>query len=320
MIGTMTLNPCMDKTITIDGFHYGGLNRTNEVRVDASGKGINVSIALTQLGREVRSFGIEFENGSELFRKQLKEQGISYESILVPGNLRENIKIRNSRDRITTELNQRGDYLSPSHVKEFLEKLYQQIPKLDVLVITGSVPCGVETDVYASVIRYANCHGVKCILDAEGELLLRGIKEKPYLIKPNFFELVTAFHLEKKGMGELLKVCREILQSGVKVICLSMGEKGALILDQEEIYFCRPNTLDVKSTQGAGDSLVAGLCSAIEDGKELSQMLRYGVAAAQGSLIKPGTLLCTREDFEHFYPMIQIERIDEKSLEGLLDF
>lgn len=320
MIGTITLNPCIDKTITIEGFEYGGLNRTKDVRLDASGKGINVSIALKQLGRQVRSFGFSFENGSEFFGKQLQAQDIGYESILVPGNLRENIKIRNCADCITTELNQRGDYVAPCYTEAFLEKLYMEIPHLEVLVVTGSVPEGVGKDVYASIIRYANSHGVKCILDAEGELLLEGIKERPYLIKPNFFEMVTAFHLERKGTKDFLRVCREIMDGGVEVICLSMGDKGAMILDREEIYFCRPGILDIKSTQGAGDSMVAGLCCAIEEKKDLPEMLRYGVASAQGSLIKPGTLLCAKEEFEYFYPRVQVEKIEEDSLEKLLTF
>lgn len=311
MIGTITLNPCIDKTLVIRGFNYGGMNRVGSKRADVSGKGVNVSIALTQIGMPVRTLGINYRTGAAAFEEGLKELGISYESVLADGTLRENMKVLDEETGVTTELNQKGDFVSEEKLAEFEALLDECLPKLDILVVTGSVPQGVSKDYYYNLVQKANAAGVKTILDAEGELLLEGMKAKPYLIKPNLYEFETAFGLKTKDMKDILAICRKIIADGVEVVCLSMGGDGALIADAEEAYLCRPTSIDVKSTQGAGDSLVAGMCIAMEKGLPISEMLRYGVAVAQGSLIREGTQLCTKENFEHFEQIVTSEKIAE---------
>lgn len=311
MIGTITLNPCIDKTLVIRGFNYGGMNRVSSKRADVSGKGINVSIALTQIGVPVETLGINYKNGAEAMNEGLKEIGITYEAVLADGTLRENMKVLDEETSITTELNQKGDFVSEEKLKEFEELLDAHLSELDILVITGSVPQGVSTDYYRTLVEKAKAKGVKTILDAEGELLLRGMEAKPYLIKPNLYEFETAFGLKTKEMKDILAICRKIIADGVEVVCLSMGGDGALIANADEAYLCRPTPIDVKSTQGAGDSLVAGMCIAMEKGLPISEMLRYGVSVAQGSLIREGTQLCTKEGFEHFEQLVKVKKIEE---------
>ncbi|MDO5100327.1 MAG: dihydroxyacetone kinase subunit DhaL [Eubacteriales bacterium] len=309
LVVTVTLNPCIDKTLKIDGFTYGGMNRVLEHREDPSGKGINVSIALTQLGVPVETIGLSYRGGDGDFREQLAEQGIDYRAVLVEGRIRENNKVMDVQTAKTTELNQKGAYVSLEKLAEF-EELYESIlPRTDVMVITGSVPIGVPIDFYRVLIEKAKKQGCKVILDAEGELLEESMKAEPYLIKPNMYEFKTAFGLQSDEIGEVLKVAKRIIDGGVQVVCLSMDQRGALITDGKEAYLCRPTKIEVKSTQGAGDSLVAGLCMALQEGLSLGEMLRYGVCVAQGSLIKEGTQICTREDFERFQQEVTTERI-----------
>lgn len=310
MIGTITLNPCIDKTLVIHDFTYGGMNRVGEKYIDMSGKGVNVSIALKQLGVPVRTLGIHYSNGGDDFLKGLKNASIVYECIVAEGTLRENIKVLDTKTNVTTEINQKGDFISEETLKLFDEMLEQAMEGLDILVVTGSVPQGVQKDYYGRLIKKANVKGIKCILDAEGELLTLGMKSKPYLIKPNLYEFEVAFGLKTKKIEDILSICKKIIADGVEVICLSMGEDGALIVDEKEAYLCKPTPIDVKSTQGAGDSLVAGICVAIEMGLSISKMLQYGVSAAQGSLIREGTKLCTKKDFEYFKQIINVEKID----------
>lgn len=310
MIGTITLNPCLDKTLTIDGFTFGGMNRVQEKRVDAGGKGINVSAVLAQNGQAVRTFGLHYENGSELLLACLQEIGIDYEGFPAAGTLRENVKLYDKETNLTTEFNQKGDFVGTETLEAFTEYLERAMDELDILVVTGSVPQGVPVTYYRELIEKANAKGIKCILDAEGPLLLEGMKAKPYLIKPNLFEFDTAFGLKSHELPEIIAVCRKLIAEGVEVVCLSMGEAGALIVDRERAYRCRPTEMKVKSTQGAGDSLVAGICMALEKGLSLPEMLKYGVCAAQGSLIREGTLLCTKEDFEQFKAVVIVETLE----------
>lgn len=313
MIGTITLNPCIDKTLVISDFIYGGMNRVENRIENVSGKGINVSVALTQMEVPVRTLGIRYTKGAEDFLKGLGEIGIEYESVIADGALRENVKALDTKTNITSELNQKGDFVSEETLDKFDKMLEAAMGDLDILVVTGSVPPGVCTSYYGKLIERANLKGIKCILDAEGELLIEGIKAKPYLIKPNLYEFESAFGLKTKKIEDILVICRKIIADGIKVVCLSMGEDGALIVDDKEAYLCKPTKIDVKSTQGAGDSLVAGICGAMENGLPISEMLRYGVAAAQGSLIREGTKLCTKEGFEHFKQIVAVEKIEEYS-------
>ncbi|MCG8484219.1 MAG: 1-phosphofructokinase family hexose kinase [Clostridia bacterium] len=312
MIGTITLNPCVDKTLVIDEFTYGGMNRVIEKRKDISGKGVNVSIVLTQIGVAVLTFGIYYKKGSEAFINGLEEIGIKYKGIMADGELRENIKVLDINTNITTELNQKGDFIDNNILNRLEQQLEQVMDDIDVLVITGSVPQGVGLDYYRKLIEKANAKKIKCILDAEGELLLEGMKAKPYLIKPNLYEFETVFGLKTKTNEDMVEKCKEIISEGIEVVCLSMGERGAIIVDKNEAYICKPTSIQVKSTQGAGDSLVAGICCAIEKGLPICEMLKYGVSAAQGSLIREGTQLCTIEGFERFKEIVTVEKIEQK--------
>ena len=312
MIATVTMNPCIDKTLTIRGFSYGGQNRVQTKRSDFSGKGINVSIVLNQLGIPVRTFGINYTKNGQDFSKGLEALGIHYEAYMAEGAVRENIKVMNEEDRVTTELNQKGDPLDAETIRAFTDQLMEQLsdPEIDMAVITGSVPQGVPSSFYRDLTAACRRIGKKVILDAEGELFLEGIQACPDVIKPNLYEFETAFGLENPGREEILRKAEEIIDGGVGIICLSMGAEGAMIVGRKEAWICPPSTIDVRSTQGAGDSMVAGMCVAMEKGLPLSEILRYGVIAADGSLIREGTQLCTRENFERFRKEVRVFRAD----------
>jgi len=309
MIGTLTMNPCKDRTLTINGFTYAGMNRVQSVRDDASGKGINVSLVLNALGVPVRTLGLNFTKGGEWLTGSLRAVDLEYRSILVEGRLRENIKLFDAASGVTTELNQKGDFVSPEKQAEFEALLDKELRDLDVLVLTGSVPQGFPDDYYGRIVRKAAAQEVKTIVDAEGRLLTEAIKARPYMIKPNLYEFQTAFGLKGARPQDILVLCREIIRNGVEVVCLSMGAQGAMIVDGQGAFYCRPTEIAVKSTQGAGDSLVAGICMAMERGLPMEEMLRLGVICAQGSLILEGTQLCTKEGFARFEKVVTVERI-----------
>ena len=312
MIATVTMNPCIDKTLTIREFSYGGLNRVQTKRSDFSGKGINVSIVLNQLGIPVRTFGINYTKNGQDFSKGLEALGIHYEAYMAEGAVRENIKVMNEEDRVTTELNQKGDPLDAETIRAVTDQLMEQLsdPEIDMAVITGSVPQGVPSSFYRDLTAACRRIGKKVILDAEGELFLEGIQACPDVIKPNLYEFETAFGLENPGREEILRKAEEIIDGGVGIICLSMGADGAMIVGREGAWICPPERIDVRSTQGSGDSMVAVMCVAMEKDLPLSDILRYGVIAADGSLIREGTQLCTRENFERFRKEVRVFRAD----------
>lgn len=309
MITTVTLNPCIDRMVTVEKFIYGGLNRIINSRMDAAGKGINVAVALHQLGEKAFCTGFNYTERGYMIRNFLDSAGIPCDFVEVEGEVRINLKVFDLSQSVVTEINESGYPVSPEHIESLKDKIDAYAPKSSMMVFSGSVPRGVPVSIYRELIERVNRYGVLCVLDAEGELLLEGIKAQPYLIKPNLFELEKATGKTLTTYGEIVRAARFFIEKGVRIVGVSMGNQGAMIIDEKEAYYAHPVVVEVKGTAGAGDSMVAGFCIAIKEGASLNDMLRYGVAAATASVMREGTLLCTREGFETMLPRVEIEKV-----------
>ena len=176
--------------------------------------------------------------------------------------------------------------------------------------MSGSVPRGIPSTIYRELLELVSELPVKTILDAEGELLLEGLRGKPDIIKPNLYELETALKTRLNSHRDIVHGARVFIKQGVGIVGVSMGKEGAMIIDDKRAYYAPGMKVDVKGTAGAGDSFVAGLCLAIEEDKDIKDMLRYGVAAATASVIQAGTELCNREDFERLLARVEIEELN----------
>jgi len=301
MIVTLNLNPCIDKTVSVPSFSIDKMNRVRIVRTDPSGKGINVSIALHNLGLETTCVGFNFTNGGAPLEASLSERGIPHRFVTVEGRLRTNLKVFDEAARHTIEINEYGDRVSEADIANLTGILLSTAGDGDIVVMSGSVPAGVPRTIYGDLCRkLREAHpGCRLIVDGEGELLLNGLEASPFAIKPNIHELEATLGCHIGDSAQLVGVCRSVIEKyGVKIICVSMGAKGAAIVTQDEAWFCDAPKVEVKGIPGAGDSMVAGLCMAVSEGRPVSDMLRFAVAAAGASISLEGTLLCTRETFE----------------------
>lgn len=312
MITAINLNPCIDRSILVEGFQYGKLNRVIEARSDASGKGINVGIVAKNLGYKVKCLGFNYRNNGDVLTSILEEKQIPHVFIEVDGKLRTNTKILDVASSVMTELNEQGERVSEEDVQKLENLIKRETKDSEIVVIGGSVPNGVRKNIYKEIIDAISGTGKKVILDAEKELLKEGIKAKPYLIKPNLYELETTFKKKCETMEDIILAAQEIITNGVEIVCVSMGEKGAIICSKDRAYFSPAISLDVKGYQGAGDSMVAGICCAIKEKKDLKEMLRYGMAASAASLIREGTQLCEKEDFYKFLKEIEVHKVEGK--------
>ena len=309
MVTTLTLNPCVDRTITINGFRYGGTNKITNVRSDISGKGINVSIALHQLGRETLCVGFNY-SGDDTLTRDLSRMGIAYDLVDVPGKLRINIKAFDADKHVMTEFNEGGGPVSAEDVESLMNRMDAYIERSDIMVINGSAPPGVPSDLYKRMIEKTNAYGKKAILDAYGPLLTEGNKAAPFLIKPNRDELEASFGCKIHSLDDSIAIARKIIvENGVKYVCISMGKEGALLVSGDRAWFSEGADVPVRGVQGAGDSLVSGICMAILDGVSEPEILHYGVAVAHGSLIHDGTQMCMPEDFKQMMELISVREI-----------
>lgn len=281
MVYTLTFNPALDYAVELDAFSEGGLNRSNNEYISYGGKGINVSVVLTNLKIENTALGfLAGFTGREL-DKSLKEQGIKTDFVyLKSGFTRINVKIKSE---IETEINANGPQIDKASLDELFRKL-DRLKTGDFLVLSGSVPSNLSQNIYKEILETLADRGVEFIIDAEKSLLLDTLKFKPFLIKPNLFELqqITGKRLENET--EIIEAAKALQKHGGKNVLVSLGEKGALLVSESQEIFIQkaPNGRLVNSV-GAGDSMISGFLKGYFETKDYDKALKFGVAAGSAT-------------------------------------
>lgn len=309
MIKTLTLNPALDKTIIVESFRLNQLNRIKKVHKDAGGKGINVSKMLNNLGQQSTAAGFLGGAAGTFIKKEVENSGIKTEFVETAEETRTNTKMVDPVNNTFTDLNESGAHISAANIEELKIKLFADLKSDDILVLAGSVPAGVDEDIYFQLIELAKERKIKTILDADGPLFRAGIKAAPTLIKPNEHELALHFKEEFKDLKTMIRKAESLLDTGIQMIMLSLGKDGAVFITAEQKYKIEPLKLDVKSTVGAGDAMVAGLAYALENELNLKEMLKTAAAASSATLIKDGTEMGSLEDLKRLKKSIQLIKI-----------
>lgn len=289
MIITVTLNPAIDKTLEVDNCTIGSINRVSSIKIDAGGKGINVSKVIKNLKGESIALGSLAGCTGKFIKNYLDTEMIKNDFIFSQGETRTNIKIVDKVKNTNTDINEPGNKVSGEDIERIREKVFKDIKKEDILVLSGSVPQGVGKNIYEMWIKDAKKLGVKTILDADGELLKQGILSGPYLIKPNIHELEMLFDVKINGIQEVISHCKKIFNYGVNIIAVSLGSEGALFMNGEKIIYAHGLKVEVKSTVGAGDSMVAALAFALDKGYSFEKSATLSVAAATAGVMTEGT-------------------------------
>lgn len=306
---TVTLNPCIDKTITIDIFAYGGLNRAKSIRADVGGKGINVAKVLRNFGASVFACGmIAGKQGLEV-TDYLDKQGILHSFTTAEGEIRTNYKIVDSSSRITTEINEPGFHAALEDVEACIENIVAALPSVDIMVLSGSVPMGVDANIYKRLIEIAKGYDVKVILDADGDKLKLGIEALPYAIKPNLFEFEKLLGIKLDCHDKIISASRKYIEKGIRMVIISMGAEGAVFVSDCETYIVTPPAIDCKSTVGAGDSMVAALSYGLHQGFDFKTIAEFAVASGSLTASKEGTEVCTLTEVLKALPLVQISEL-----------
>ena len=312
MITTLTLNPCIDKTLLVEDFSIEKTNRAEVLRVDLGGKGINVSRALTALGAKTLCTGFDFSAGEGSFlRRSLAQLGLEERFLTVPGELRMCTKIFDPKSNTMVEVNERGCSVERKHQEQLLRLLADLAPNSQFLVLSGSLPRGMSGDFYAEVMRAVAQVAPTCrvVVDAVGESLTAALTHRPFLIKPNEEEFAATFGTSTERFA-ISEKCEELIAAGAaENICVSLGRRGAIFACGEGAYFCPSASVPVRSLQAAGDSMVAGICLAFSLGLGAAHALAYGTAAAAGTVSRPGTEVVTRADFDAILKDVQVMKI-----------
>lgn len=296
MIYTVTLNPAIDKTIQLNKLAPGELNIAEQSLTDIGGKGINVSKVLKSLGAKSIALGLAGGENGKNITDGLSKAGIHYYFLDTGHETRTNIKIMESDGRLT-ELNEKGAPVQQSLINEFVEEVQSRIKEDDILILSGSVPAGVGEGIYADLINIAHAQAAKVILDADGELFYRAVEAGPDVIKPNISEFRR--YLLKEGNKDILTediiieaVKKYFYEKNISNVILSMGEKGAYFFDKnnEKILYGNIVPVMVKSTVGAGDSMVAAWAYAMNRRYNFEKAAGLAMATSAAAVTTPGTM------------------------------
>lgn len=305
-VAAVTLNPCVDRTLTVDRLLPGEHHVTTDVQEIVAGKGIDVNVVLRHLQVPTLALGFDFTRSGSPVSQFLAQEGIPFICHSMDQALRINTKIFDAGQRQMTEINCPGPQLCPEDAQTFLFMLRGAMDSIGLLAVCGSVPPGIPADVYRKAIDIAHAHRIPAVLDATGPLLKEALRARPEVVKPNIDEMALLLGTRPSTLEECVAACRQLTCQGIDAVCLTLGSGGALMVTQREAWFSEGLHIDVHGLQGAGDSVVAGICAAMRHTQDPAQWLRWGVAAAHGSLIRPGTLLCEKHAFEQFLSRIPI--------------
>lgn len=289
MIYTVTLNPAIDKTVVVENLCPGGVNRVKSVREDAGGKGINVSKCLKNLGEtSVAAVILAGQTGDRL-ESMLGELEIPVLQVRTEGQSRTNLKIIDPVKKENTDINEPGPVVSAELLERLKNKLSEKICPGDIVILSGSLPAGVDRGLYGQWVTCFRQLGANVYLDADGEPMHRGMAAIPYMIKPNNDELAALLGKSSLSMEQMLAEGKRLLETGIREIIISLGGDGALFVSREGCYHAEGLSVPVKSTVGAGDSVVAAAAYGQVRNLSREERIRLCVAMGAGSVMQSGT-------------------------------
>jgi 6-phosphofructokinase 2 len=312
MIYTITLNPALDRTLWIQNVRDDISNRILEEKSFAGGKSVDVSKVLKNLGVDNIALGFVGGFAGRELEGRLLNEGIQTDFVRVSGETRTNIIIHEKGTGKQLAFNARGPEIRPSELMEFVE-LLERLPCSDLVTIGGSLPLGVTPEIYRKIITIVKRCQSTVVLDVDGESLRAGILARPDVIKPNIHELSELVGRELKGLDEIRAAAREINRQGVKIVLVSMGGRGILLVSDGQEYLAVPPNVDVQSTIGAGDSAVAGFVSGLVAGRDLLECLAYAAAAGTATTLRQGTALAQKDDFDRLVPQVKLTVLSERA-------
>ncbi len=285
MIYTVTFNPAIDYVVHTDDMKTGSVNRSSKEEIYFGGKGINVSWVLSELGIKSKALGFVAGFTGKAIEDGIKAKGIETDFVhLEKGFSRINVKIKSSEE---TELNGQGPVITDEAIKELYSKL-NKLEDGDTLILAGSIPNTLPSDIYEKILEYISSKDIKIVVDATKDLLLKVLKFRPFLIKPNNHELGEIFGIELKTNEEIIKYARRLKDMGAVNVLISMAGDGAILIDKDDnVHTCGVCKGKVKNSVGAGDSMVAGFVAGSVDG-DYEYALKLGTASGGATAFSDG--------------------------------
>lgn len=301
-IVTLTMNPAVDESTSVPYVLPEQKLRCRAPTHEPGGGGINVARAIRKLGGDALACFPVAGPAGELLKRLLDGEGVPHTPMAVDGWTRENLNVLEEVSGRQFRFCMPGATLGDREWPIFLDWVRQLRPPPDFLVASGSLPPGVPVDFYARLAAVGREIGSRVILDTSGAPLARAVEEGVYLLKPSLREFQALTGEPGGDESQLASLAATAVKRGwCEVLVLSLGAGGALWVTASERERLASPAVQVKSSVGAGDSMVAGIVLSLARGRALSEAVRFGVAAGAAAVMNPGTALCRREDVERLY-------------------
>ena len=308
-IVTVSLNSAIDHTLDCPGFTVGAVNRVVAETRTAGGKAINVAAFLAGGPAPVIATGFLGTDNAQVFEALFHERGIQDRCMRLPGSSRVNIKVVDRVSGAVTDLNLPGLRVPNGALELLTERLETLAGDNGCFVLAGSLPAGVAEDSYATLTARLRARGAWVVVDTSGAPLKHAVAAKPDMVKPNAHELSELLGCSLPDRSEVVRAARQLHATGIGLVVVSLGAEGAIFVGREGALVAVPPKVEVASTVGAGDSMVAGVLAARLAGRSLEDCARYGTAFAAGKLARVGPVPPSLERVEALMRDVTIQSL-----------
>lgn len=309
MIGIVNLNLATDKIYIIKNFKTNDVVRPDDMIANLGGKGINVARVLKALGKDPQIISFAGKENLNIINKRIKKENFDLITIITEGESRECIIIGDPVTNKQTIINEKGIILENRDLVKLKTEFRKFCSNKKLIIFSGSVPQGAPSNIYAVLIRIAKNMKITCFLDTSGQFLEEGIKAKPYMMKPNIFELQDITREKFKTINNVAERALELSKSGIAWVIVSMCEKGVIYCTGGKCYHALIPLVKMKSAVGSGDSLVAGFAYSHINKFKIEDTIRFSTACAVANSLSVEPGKCKKRDILNFVNKIKIINI-----------
>jgi len=305
-IVTITFSPCIDKSFSVEELLAEKKLRASTPKLEPGGGGINVARVLIRLGANAVAVYPSGGHMGKTLDELMTNEKVPAISVETQHETRENIVVLETLTNRQFRFTMPAVNLNETEVERMLEHI-EQLKGLDFIVVSGSLPVGISPLVFSRINAIAGRQKAKVIVDTSGEMVKHAVYEGVFLIKPNVSELAYLAGKQSLGADEIAHEAKQIIRTQkCEIIVVSMGAAGAMLVTRDETILIKPPAVEIKSTVGAGDSMVAGIVFALSRGRSIETAVKYGVACGTATTLNDGTELCHKKDVETLFNQICI--------------
>ncbi|MDA8333380.1 MAG: 1-phosphofructokinase family hexose kinase [Peptococcaceae bacterium] len=307
-VATLTLNPSLDVSYTVPTLVAQQKVHATKLRFDPGGNGVNVARGLKELGIEAQAYMILAGEIGSFLERLLASRLDHLHVVKSSGETRINMTLLTENPWSQYEVDGMGSKISTVVLEEATKQFIDGC-KEGLGILTGSVPPGVHRGIYADIGRRLVENSGRVVVDAQPSLLQAALPAKPYLIKPNKYELEILCGTSLPTLEAVVDEAVVLFQEGITNVCVSMDKDGAVLVNDSGVFYARVPPVRVVSTVGSGDSMVAGLVTGLIKGFSAEEVLRLGVACGSATATMPGTQIFSGVGIEELLKDVRVEKL-----------